>query len=137
MSKSLFRSLAVIGALIVGTAVLPSSLVAQQSTSMDSASMSATVATVVMSVPTDTTNRVNAAGPRVAPAGIVASQVTRPGLAEMQNRNDNVGMGSNLALMGVGAAGVVIGLLVGGDGGAAIAIGGGALGLIGLYRYLR
>jgi hypothetical protein len=39
--------------------------------------------------------------------------------------------------MGVGVAGVVIGLLVGGDGGAAIAIGGGALGLFGLFRYLR
>lgn len=135
MSKSAFRSLAVVGALIVGAAVLPSSLMAQHSASMDSASMSATVATVVISPATDTTNRVNAAGPRVAPAGIVAA--ARPGLAEMQNRNDNVGMGSNLALMGVGAAGVVIGLLVGGDGGAAIAIGGGVLGLIGLYRYLR
>jgi len=32
---------------------------------------------------------------------------------------------------------VVVGLLVGGDGGAAVAIGGGVLGLVGLYRYLR
>lgn len=134
MSKSRFRSLAVVGALIVGAAVLPSSLLAQQRSSTDSASMTATVATVATSPSTDTTNRVTAAGPRVVPSGIV---VSRPGLAEMQNRNDNVGVGSNLALMGVGAAGVVIGLLVGGDGGAAIAIGGGALGLVGLYRYLR
>ncbi len=134
MSKSRFRSLAVVGALIVGAAVLPSSLLAQQSSSTDSATMTATVATVATSLAPDTTTRVTAAGPRVAPSGIV---VSRPGLPEMQNRNDNVGMGSNLALMGVGAAGVVIGLLVGGDGGAAIAIGGGVLGLIGLYRYLR
>ena len=45
--------------------------------------------------------------------------------------------GSDVALMGVGAAAVVVGLLVGGDGGAAVAIGGGAIGLVGLYRYLR
>jgi hypothetical protein len=45
--------------------------------------------------------------------------------------------GSDLALMGVGGAAVVVGLLVGGDAGAAVAIGGGAVGLIGLYRYLR
>lgn len=137
MSKSAFRSFAVVGALIVGAAVLPSALVAQQSTSTDSASITATAATVATSPATDTTNLAAAAGPRVAPSGIIASQATRPGLAEMQNRNDNVGVGSNLALMGVGAAGVVIGLLVGGDGGAAIAIGGGVLGLVGLYRYLR
>jgi hypothetical protein len=45
--------------------------------------------------------------------------------------------GSNVALIGVGAAAVVVGLLVGGDAGAAVAIGGGVVGLIGLYRYLR
>jgi hypothetical protein len=39
--------------------------------------------------------------------------------------------------MGVGAAAIVIGLLVGGDGGAMISIGGGVLGLYGLFRYLR
>jgi len=137
MSKSTFRSLAVVGALIVGAAVLPSALLAQESTSTDSASITATVATVATSSATNTPSPVTLVGPRVAPSGILASQARGPGLAEMQNRNDNVGMGSNLALMGVGAAGVVIGLLVGGDGGAAIAIGGGVLGLVGLYRYLR
>ena len=34
-------------------------------------------------------------------------------------------------------AAVVVGLLVGGDAGAAVAIGGGVVGLIGLYRYLQ
>jgi len=46
-------------------------------------------------------------------------------------------MGSNLAMMGVGAAAVVIGLMVGGDGGTILALGGGVVGLVGLYRYLR
>jgi hypothetical protein len=40
-------------------------------------------------------------------------------------------------MMGVGVAGVVIGSMVGGNGGAMIAIGGGVIGLIGLFRYLR
>jgi hypothetical protein len=39
--------------------------------------------------------------------------------------------------MGTGGAGVIIGLLVGGNGGTAIALGGGIVGLVGLYRYLR
>lgn len=134
MSKSTFRSLAVLGALFAGAVVLPSSLLAQRGAVTDSGAAAATVAT---SVATDTVNSATAAGPRAAPSGITTSQARRPGLAEMQNRNDNIGVGSNLALMGVGAAGVVIGLLVGGDGGAAIAIGGGVLGLVGLYRYLR
>jgi hypothetical protein len=40
-------------------------------------------------------------------------------------------------MMGVGAAGVVVGLLIGGDGGTMLALGGGVVGLLGLYRYLR
>jgi hypothetical protein len=46
-------------------------------------------------------------------------------------------VGPNLALLGVGAAAVVTGLLIGGDGGHAVAIGGAVVGLVGLYRYMR
>jgi hypothetical protein len=46
-------------------------------------------------------------------------------------------VGPNLALVGVGAAAVVVGLLIGGDGGSAVAIGGAVVGLVGLYRYMR
>ena len=49
----------------------------------------------------------------------------------------NVGAGRNLALMGVGAAAVVIGLLVGDTAGTAIAVGGGLVGLYGLYLFLK
>ena len=45
--------------------------------------------------------------------------------------------GQNLAMMGVGAAGLAAGLLIGGDGGNAIAIVGAVVGLLGLYRYMR
>jgi hypothetical protein len=37
----------------------------------------------------------------------------------------------------VGAAGIIVGSLIGGDSGTVIAVGGGIIGLFGLYRYLR
>lgn len=43
----------------------------------------------------------------------------------------------NVTLMIVGGAGLVVGSLVGGDAGTVIMIGGGAVLLVGLYRYLR
>lgn len=76
-------------------------------------------------------------GPRMAPVGAWTSRVIRPTPAALQSGNRNLGAGSNLALVGVGLAGVVIGSLVDGDGGTVIAIGGGAVALLGLYRYLR
>jgi hypothetical protein len=40
-------------------------------------------------------------------------------------------------MMAVGGAALVVGLVIGGDGGLIIATTGGVIGLIGLYRYLR
>jgi hypothetical protein len=79
----------------------------------------------------------SALGPRIVRAGATAPVVFSPVLASPQGSSAHVGAGSNVALMGVGAAAIVIGLLVGGDGGAMISIGGGVLGLYGLFRYLR
>jgi len=45
--------------------------------------------------------------------------------------------GQGMALMVVGGAAMVGGLLIGGNGGSAIAIGGLAVGLVGLYQYVR
>jgi hypothetical protein len=39
--------------------------------------------------------------------------------------------------MGAGAAALIVGLVIGGDAGKVVAIGGGAMGIVGLYRYLR
>jgi hypothetical protein len=44
---------------------------------------------------------------------------------------------ANVALMIVGGAGLVIGSIIGGDTGTIIMVGGGAVALVGLYRYLR
>lgn len=75
-------------------------------------------------------------GPEPRPAGLQAAKANDRAPVDA-DRDKDVSVGSNLALMGVGAAAVVVGLLVGGDGGTAIAVGGGVIGLIGLYRYLR
>ena len=45
--------------------------------------------------------------------------------------------GEGVALMAVGGAGLVAGLLIGGNAGTAVAIGGLAVGLVGLYEYVR
>lgn len=45
--------------------------------------------------------------------------------------------GEGIALMAVGGAGLVAGLLIGGGAGSAVAIGGLAVGLVGLYQYVR
>jgi hypothetical protein len=49
----------------------------------------------------------------------------------------HVGAGKNLAMMGVGAAAAGIGLIVGDTAGTSVAVGGGLLGLYGLYRFLK
>jgi hypothetical protein len=79
----------------------------------------------------------SALGPRIVRAAATAPIVLSPVVASPQGSSAHVGAGTNVALMGVGAAAIVIGLLVGGDGGAMISIGGGVLGLYGLFRYLR
>jgi hypothetical protein len=45
--------------------------------------------------------------------------------------------GQGVALMAVGGVGLVAGLLIGDDAGTAVAIGGLAVGLVGLYEYVR
>jgi hypothetical protein len=48
-----------------------------------------------------------------------------------------MGAGRNVALIGVGAVGLVAGLIIGGNSGTALAIGGAAMGLYGLYHFLK
>ena len=47
------------------------------------------------------------------------------------------GYGQPIALMVVGGAAVIVGLIIGGGAGTAIAIGGAVAGLIGLYQYMQ
>jgi predicted phage tail protein len=52
-------------------------------------------------------------------------------------REEHVGAGQSVAMMVVGAAAIVTGAIIGGNGGTAIAVGGGVIGLVGLYRYMK
>lgn len=53
------------------------------------------------------------------------------------DQSNEINAGPNVALMAVGGAALVAGLLIGGDAGTVVAITGGAIGLVGLYRFLR
>ena len=46
-------------------------------------------------------------------------------------------VGSNVALMIVGGAVLIVGAIVGGTAGTIIMVGGGVIGIVGLYRYLQ
>jgi len=45
--------------------------------------------------------------------------------------------GQDVAMMVVGGAALVVGSIVGGDAGTLMMVGGGVIGLVGLYRYVR
>lgn len=88
--------------------------------------------------------------PAVATAPASAPSMTRADVAGIQAKSDanaplvvntmaaaGLHQGEGVALMAVGGAGLVAGLLIGDDAGTAIAIGGLAVGLIGLYEYVR
>lgn len=77
------------------------------------------------------------AGPRmdavrvgVEPAEVNAEAASSAAMAQPR-------MGQSMALMIVGGAALVTGLVIGGDAGTILALGGAVVGLIGLYHYLR
>jgi hypothetical protein len=133
MNSPRARSLAV-AVLSLTSALLPLSVSAQVRPVTDPDSAAVRRPAVTMAA---TAARVDTlAGPRFARAGVSAPAAVSA-LAPQQASDSHLGAGPNVAMMGVGVAGVIIGSLVGGNGGSMIAIGGGVLGLIGLFRYLR
>ncbi len=142
MTKILSRCMTVLrhrasharAALFIGAFIAPISLSAQVEAGAQTDST--TTVSTSTATPISGTDAKRSAGPRVAPAALTTSNVSSEAPA-LPPADDNVNMGPNLALMGAGAAAIVVGLLIGGDGGTAIALGGGVIGLIGLYRYLR
>lgn len=79
----------------------------------------------------------SSAGPRmdavrlgVEPAEVNAEAASSAAMAQPR-------MGQSMALMIVGGAALVSGLIIGGDAGTILALGGAVVGLIGLYHYLR
>ena len=135
MSIRSFGSTFLLVALFTGAATLPSSLSAQQGARDDRGTPAPRVSLTPTSAPVDSLRGVPAGGPRIAPVGFTAhaspTSPVRP--IEDTSRGNN----RNVAMMGVGAAAVGLGLIIGGGGGSAIAVTGGVIGLVGLYRYLR
>lgn len=135
MTSSFARAFTLMAALGIGAALLPSSLIAQPGMAAPRDS-TATVTMPAQGTIVDDT--MPAAGPRVARAGVTAPvDRNRTDAASLQESSRQVRAGSNVAMMGVGVAAIVVGSLIGGDSGTIIAVGGGVIGLIGLYRYLR
>lgn len=133
MNSQSVRSSALLVALVISAAILPSSLMAQDSAAVvvivAPTPALGTAAPVVKLTPS------SAGWPSIVPAGI-----TNPRAADVQLlplRQDGSGDGSNIAMMVVGGAGIVVGSVVGGDGGYIIAVSGAVIGLIGLFRYVR
>ena len=88
--------------------------------------------------------------PAVSTVPAAASAMARPDVAGITTKADanaplvvssaaaeGLHQGEGVALMAVGGAGLVAGLLIGNSAGTAVAIGGLAVGLVGLYEYVR
>jgi hypothetical protein len=132
------RSFSFVAAVFISATLLSSTLNAQQQgTAVGRDSTAVSAGDITMPMRGTSIDSAPAAGPRVVRAGISAPMANnRPAPGSPLN-DAHVGAGSNVAMMGVGAAGIVVGSMIGGNGGTMIAIGGGVIGLIGLFRYLR
>lgn len=88
--------------------------------------------------------------PAVSTTSVQSSAMVRPDVAGVQANSDanaprvlnsaaaeGLHQGEGVAYMAVGGAGLIAGLLIGGGAGTAVAIGGLAVGLVGLYEYVR
>lgn len=116
--RLLFRSLSLTLAVFLAGAAAPAAH-AQQLSASDPA--------VALSGPT---RDGAAAGVRSAP--VVESRAT----LEQALQQDR-GMGRNVALMVVGGAALITGLIIGDDAGAVIAVSGAIIGLYGLYNWVK
>ena len=68
-------------------------------------------------------------------AGVRAPTVARS--LNARTADAHMGAGTNVALMVVGGAALIIGAVIGGDGGLLLAIGGAIVGLYGLYHFIQ
>jgi len=123
--RHLFASLA------VAAALAPAALAAQ-SFSGPAALAPASPAPVVAAAPAATPSMV-----RPDVAGISVKADANAPLAVNTAAAAGLHQGEGVALMAVGGAGLIAGLLIGDSAGTAVAIGGLAVGLVGLYEYVR
>ena len=135
MTSSIARAFTLMAALGAGAALLPSSLIAQQGMTAPRDSTANVTMPAQRTIVDDT---MGAVGPRVVRAGVTAPvNRNRFDPASLQQSDRRVRAGSDVAMIGVGVAAILVGSIIGGDSGTIIAVGGGVIGLIGLYRFLR
>lgn len=137
MSKShrITRSLTM-SILLAGAVVLqPSFVSAQQSSTVDRGILELGSAA--------STRGVGVAAPS-APVGpvVIPSATWRPMVVELPGEQVSAAVAqrsdrNNVAWMAVGAAALMVGLLIGGDAGTVVAVTGGVIGLMGLFRYMN
>ena len=119
-------------ALFAGSAVLPQSLRAQQLTDTV-----AVQALIVAPAAASTTTVVSDMGPRIAPAGVTSKSQMAPLDVTQSMYSAGERVGRNRAMMGVGLAAVIVGLILSGDVGTLFVVGGALVGLVGLYHYMQ
>jgi len=107
--------------------------------------MSSSASLNVSTTPSTSAEGQKAPAPAVSTVGPTA-QAARAGIAPRTSKemsvssaaqDRHIGAGQNIAMMIVGGAALVTGLIIGGDGGTIVAIGGAAVGLVGLYNYVK
>ena len=86
--------------------------------------------------PADVAAPAKTPGPTVAAARVGVSRATSPELKTAQAPR-RAGLGQPVALMVVGGAALLAGLIIDGDAGTVIAVSGALIGLYGLYEYLQ
>jgi hypothetical protein len=90
--------------------------------------------TPATAAPAVATQSAPVAGPTMEAASVAVRHAAPATTATPPRR---AGYGQPVALMVVGGAAVLAGLIIGGGAGTAIAVGGAVVGLVGLYQYLQ
>lgn len=137
MSLQTFRSGVLLAALLTGAATFPLALSAQQGAIDDRGSPAPRTLLVATAASIDTSRASSAAGPRIAPVSFTRRVAANSPAPARPIEDTSRGNNTNVAMMGVGAAAVGLGLIIGGQGGTIVSLTGGVIGLVGLYRYLR
>ena len=120
---------------LVFCAAAPSAL-AQQSLAPRTPPADVAAPTVRMAADS-TVNDAHPAGPTADGARVAVSQPTSHELKISTAQQRRRGLGQPVALMVVGGAALLTGLIIGDDAGRVIAVGGALVGLYGLYEYLQ
>lgn len=124
----------VLAVLLMASALIASPMHAQDAEAGSESDASPEESVVVRGAPLFPVGSVPTPDLRTSPSELLWSVDGTP-LELVQDRGLN--RGTDVALMVVGGTAIVVGLLLGGEAGTIIAVSGGVIGLIGLYRFVR